>query len=385
MAPRPDRPAAEFDPVLPVGSITDVAGIRVGHHQRIGRGWQTGTTVVFVPDGATPGVSVRGGGPGTRETDALRPENLVQEIHAVCLTGGSAFGLAAADGVVAWLEEQRLGFPVGPPDDPQGVVPVVPAAVVFDLGRAGRFDHRPTAEFGRRAIASARRRQRSWGSVGAGTGARAGGLQGGVGTASTTVVLPVATSALASGATTLLVQVGAVAVVNANGTAVDPATALPWAPNRFELGNVTARDRARLVSRLSGQGADLNTTIGVVATSAALSKSEVSKMADVAHDGLARAIRPAHSMFDGDTVFGLATGDHDIGDLPAGMRSTPSRQSALNLVLRAAADTFAAASAHAVLAATTVGDASDPQVQRAYVDLCPSALRRPRGRTSSAH
>ena len=153
----------------PVGSITDIAGIRVGHHQRIGRGWQTGTTVVYVPTGATPGVSVRGGGPGTRETDALRPENLVQEIHAVCLTGGSAFGLSAADGVVAWLEERGLGFPVHPPhdlaetNDLAGVVPVVPAAVVFDLGRAGLFDLRPTSEFGRRAIASEKVRQRSWG------------------------------------------------------------------------------------------------------------------------------------------------------------------------------------------------------------------------------
>jgi L-aminopeptidase/D-esterase-like protein len=384
MAAPAEHPGVEIDPALPVGSITDVAGIRVGHHQRTGRGWQTGTTVVYVPDGATPGVSVRGGGPGTRETDALRPENLVQEIHAVCLTGGSAFGLAAADGVVAWLEERQLGFPVGPPDNLQGVVPVVPAAVVFDLARAGRFDHRPTAEFGRRAIAAARIRQRSWGSVGAGTGARAGGLQGGVGTASTTVAIPTGPSTPESGPAVIIVQVGAVAVVNANGTAINPETALPWAPNRFELGTVTARDRARLVRQLSGQGADLNTTIGVVATSAALSKSEVSKMADVAHDGLARAVRPAHSMFDGDTVFGLATGDHDIGDLPAAMRSTPSRQGALNLVLRAAADTFAAASAHAVLAATTMGDATDPQVPPAYLDLCPSALRRPRGRTTSA-
>lgn len=383
MAAPPEHPRLEIDPALPVGSITDVAGIRVGHHQRTGRSWQTGTTVVYVPGGATPGVSVRGGGPGTRETDALRPENLVQEIHAVCLTGGSAFGLAAADGVVAWLEEQRLGFPVGPPDELQGVVPVVPAAVVFDLARAGRFDHRPTAEFGRRAITAARIRQRSWGSVGAGTGARAGGLQGGVGTASTTIAIPTG-STTESGPAVMIVQVGAVAVVNANGTAIDPDTALPWAPNRFELGSVTVRDRARLVRQLSGKGADLNTTIGVVATSAALSKAEVSKMADVAHDGLARAIRPAHSMFDGDTVFGLATGDHDIGDLPAALRSTPSRQGALNLILHAAADTFAAASAHAVLAATTVGDATDPRVPRAYLDLCPSALRRPRGRTTSA-
>jgi L-aminopeptidase/D-esterase-like protein len=113
------------------GSITDVAGLRVGHHQRTGRGWQTGTTVLYAPNGATPGVSVRGGGPGTRETDALDPQNLVQEIHAVCLTGGSAFGLAAAHGVVGWLEEQGLGFPVGAGDELQGVVPVVPAAVIF--------------------------------------------------------------------------------------------------------------------------------------------------------------------------------------------------------------------------------------------------------------
>ncbi len=348
--------------VLPAGSITEVVGLRVGHHQRVGRGWQTGTTVVYVPGGATPGVSVRGGGPGTRETDALRPENLVERIHAVCLTGGSAFGLAAADGVVAWLEERLLGFPVGPPDNLQGVVPVVPAAVVFDLGRAGRFDHRPTAEFGRRAISAARVRQLSWGSVGAGTGARAGGLQGGVGTASTTITLPTPTPTV--------VQVGALVVVNANGSAIDGDTGLPWNATSFGLRAPSARDRRRLLRALSGQAADLNTTIGVVATSAALTKSEVSKMADVAHDGLARAIRPAHSMFDGDTIFGLALGDDDIGDGPAAMRSTSSRQSALNLILRAGADTFAMACTHAVLAAATVGDAAS------YTDLCPSAAPR---------
>jgi L-aminopeptidase/D-esterase-like protein len=357
----------EIDAVLAAGSITDVAGIRVGHHQRIGRGWATGTTVVHAPRGATPGVSVRGGGPGTRETDALRPENLVQTIHAVCLTGGSAFGLAAADGVVSWLEERALGFPVGSPDDPDGVVPVVPAAVIFDLGRAGRFDHRPTSDFGRRAIAASRVRQMSWGSVGAGTGARAGGLQGGVGTASTTVRIGTQDEPL-------LVRVGALAVVNANGTAIDPTTGLPWEAGRFALRSPNARDRARLGRRLTGQATDLNTTIGVVATSAALSKTEVSKMADVAHDGMARAIRPAHSMFDGDTVFGLATGDDDIGDLPPAMRSTASRQQHLNLILRAAAETFASACTHAVLSATTIGDAE------AYLDVVPSAAPRLRGR-----
>ncbi len=370
--------------MLPVGSITDVAGLRVGHHHRIGRGWQTGTTVVYAPGGATPGVSVRGGGPGTRETDALSPHNLVQEIHAVCLTGGSAFGLAAAHGVVEWLEQQSLGFPVGAGDDLQGVVPVVPAAVVFDLARAGRFDHRPDAAFGRRAIASARIRQHSWGSVGAGSGALAGGLQGGVGTASSIVVIPPAATARDGGAgdgeapSPLLVQVGAVAVVNANGSAIDADTGLPWEHSRFSLHEPSSRDRRRVADQLRGQAGDLNTTIGVVATSAALSKTEVSKMADVAHDGLARAIRSAHSMFDGDTIFGLATGDHDLGSLPAAMRSTASRQSALNLILRAGAETFAAACTHAVLAANSIGTAPS------YADLCPSATR-PRSRPAVKH
>ena len=378
MAISAHHPASPGGPALPVGSITDVGGVRVGHHQRSGRGWQTGTTVVYIPSGATPGVSVRGGGPGTRETDALRPENLVQEIHAVCLTGGSAFGLSAADGVVAWLEGRSLGFPIGAAGDLQGVVPVVPAAVIFDLGRAGTFGNRPTANFGRRAIAGARVDQQSWGSVGAGTGARAGGLQGGVGTASTIVTIPVLDKADDPSIQPLIVRVGAIAVVNANGTAIDPRTALPWDPDGFGLRAPTERDRRRLTRQLSGRATSLNTTIGVVATSAALSKSEVSKMADVAHDGLARAIRPAHSMFDGDTIFGLATGEHGIGDLPPAMRSTPSRQSALNLILRAAADTFAAACAHAVLAASTIGDTP------AYVDVCPSAVRRPAGRSTSA-
>ncbi|MGA9275727.1 P1 family peptidase, partial [Ilumatobacter sp.] len=133
-------------PDAPFGSILDVAGIGVGHHQRTGRGWQTGTTVVTAVAGATPGVDVRGGGPGTRETDALRPENLVQQINAVTLTGGSAYGLAAADGVVRELEDRHIGFPVA-----DHVVPVVPGAVIFDLGRGGDVSHRPDPDFGRRA------------------------------------------------------------------------------------------------------------------------------------------------------------------------------------------------------------------------------------------
>jgi len=343
----------------PLGSITDVPGIRVGHHQRLGPGWQTGATVVLAPDGATPGVDVRGGGPGTRETDALAPENLVETIHAVCLTGGSAYGLRAADGVMSWLEGQGLGVAVGP--DPGHVVPVVPTAVIFDLGRGGRFDHRPDAGFGERAARGATRRQRRWGAVGAGAGATAGGLQGGVGTASATVTIPGADD----GDATELV-VGAVAVVNANGSVIDPASGLPWTPDGLGLRRPPAAERRALREAIeSGATPALNTTIGVVATSARLSKAEAGKLASVAHDGLARAVRPAHSMVDGDTIFALATGAADLPGGAGAIGLDRTRPAALNLVLRAAAETFAGACAHAVVAARRVGD------HPAYLDLCP--------------
>lgn len=327
--------------MTPLGSILDVPGIRVGHHQRRGRGWQTGTTVVLATDGATPGVDVRGGGPGTRETDALRPDNLVQRIHAVTLTGGSAYGLAAADGVMSEMSNAGLGFAIG-----GGVVPIVPAAVIFDLGRGGSFDNRPDAAFGERAARRALvgRTIPSWGAVGAGTGARAGGLQGGVGTASRTLVL---------GGTT--VTVGALAVVNANGSVIDSTTGLPWQPDTLPMPRLTARSRRAVRDALSAAPrATLNTTIGVVALDADLTKAECSKVAAVAHDGLARAIRPAHAMTDGDTVFTLATG---------GVRLEPSgeplggRIARLNAILVAAADVFAAACTHAVVSAASAGDA----------------------------
>jgi len=370
---RPLSPAAAPGPP-PAGSITDVGGVLVGHHQRVGRGWQTGTTVVFVPDGATPGVDVRGGGPGTRETDALAPTNLIDNIHAVCLTGGSAFGLAAADGVVAWLEERQLGFPVLAPDGSRrGVVPVVPAAVIFDLGRGGPFDRRPDATFGYRAARNARGTQRRWGAVGAGAGAVAGPLQGGVGTASTTVVATVADPATdgASATTsprpsTVEVTVGAVAVVNSYGAAVDRRSGLPWQPERFGLRRPPAAERNLLRTVLGGPVvAPLNTTIGVIATSARLTKSEATKVAAVAHDGLARAVRPAHALVDGDTIFTLATGRQPLpgADTEAGTRL---RVVAFNALLEATADTFAAACTHAVLSAETVG------ASPAYRSLCPS-------------
>lgn len=344
-----------------IGSILDVEGIGVGHHQRTGKGWQTGTTVVSCRTGAVPGVDVRGGGPGTRETDALQPENLVQEIHAICLTGGSAFGLAAADGVVAELESLGLGFPIA-----DGVVPVVPGAVIFDLGRGGVFANRPDASFGRRAAKAAlgRRPQSRWGAVGAGTGARAGGLQGGVGTAGRRITIPgqPAASSIVPGATIdaapdVEVTVGAIAVVNSIGRVIDESTGRPWETGGHTLTRPTAAQRAAVAAAMKQPAAaNLNTTIGVVAVSAALSKAEASKMASVAHDGLARAIRPAHSMTDGDTIFSMATGATELG-------AHPRRLVGLNLIFEAAAEAFASACTHAVISAHSVGDA------QAWADL----------------
>ena len=298
--------------------MTDVAGVLVGHHQRTGRGWQTGTTVVLVPDGAVAAVDVRGGGPGTRETDALDPRNLVDRIHGLCLTGGSAYGLAAADGLMAELERRRFGVPVGP--EPHHVVPVVPTAVIFDLGRGGSFANRPDASFGARAARAARRTARR-GAVGAGTGARAGGLQGGIGMASTTI-------AIAGHDTT----VAAIAVVNASGSTIDPRTGAPWVPVRGLRRPSPAERRAVEHARLA-VAAPLNTTIGVVATDADLTRAEAGRFAQSAHDGLARAIRPAHGLTDGDTIFGLATGNHRLPDRSDGiLRGAASRAAQLNAV-----------------------------------------------------
>ena len=337
------------------GSLTDVDGLLVGHHQRRGRGWQTGTTVISAPDGVVTGVDVRGGGPGTRETDALDPRNLVDRVHAICLTGGSAYGLSAADGVMAELEQRRLGVPVGP--EPEHVVPVVPTAVIFDLGRGGRFGNRPGPEFGARALRSARRSARR-GSVGAGTGARAGGLQGGVGMASTTVTFD-----------DVEVTVAALAVVNASGAVIDPVTGAPWSPVRA-LRRPPAAERAALRDYLQAAMTPppLNTTIGVVATSVALTRPEAGRLAQSAHDGLARAIRPAHALVDGDTIFGLSTGRHTLTTDTAGtMRSAGSRVTRLNELFAAAASVFETACTDAVVTASSVGS------MPSYRDLCPGA------------
>ncbi|WP_330183059.1 P1 family peptidase [Nocardia sp. NBC_01503] len=289
----------------PNNSITDVAGVLVGHHHEIdptatlGSGAATGCTVVRVPGGATASVDVRGGGPGTRETDLLDPGNTVRQVNAVLLTGGSAYGLAAADGVMRWLEEHQEGIPMDPAD-PGRVVPIVPGAVIFDLP-VGAWNIRPTTDFGFLA-AEAAAPEFARGSVGAGAGARAGSIKGGVGTASVRF-----TDGPAAGIT-----VGALIVANPVGSVFDPRTGLPWGagtdgPEHFGL-HPADPERLAAANALPVKGTVLNTTIGVIATDAALDPSACRRMATTAHDGLARAIRPAHSPLDGDTLFALATG-----------------------------------------------------------------------------
>jgi L-aminopeptidase/D-esterase-like protein len=318
----------------PTNSITDV-GLRVGHSQRVGDGWLTGVTVVLPdPGGAVAGVDVRGGGPGTRETDVLDPRNLVDRVHAIVLAGGSAFGLAAADGVLRALFEDGIGFPVGPPDKPDGVVPIVPSAILFDLGRGGAFGNAPDAALGAEAYRAAAA-DVELGSIGAGTGARAGGLKGGVGTAS---------AVLDDGTT-----VAALVAVNAVGSAVDPATGELWAARHClpgDLPEFALPDRERLEAlRLAAvPGAAIATTIGVVATDATLTKAQCAKLAGIGHDGLARAIDPVHTMFDGDTLFGLSTTARPAPD-----------PLAFHAVLSAAGATVTRAVARAMVHATSVG------------------------------
>ncbi|MFI9255770.1 P1 family peptidase [Streptomyces sp. NPDC053069] len=324
---------------MTVDAITDIAGLRVGHATRSGDGWLTGTTVVLAPEGgAVVAVDVRGGGPGTRETDALDPRNVVQRVDAVVLTGGSAYGLDAASGVMAWLEEQRRGVRVG--TDPAHVVPVVPAACVFDLGRGGNFRARPDAATGRAAVeaaaASAPGARVAQGCVGAGTGAVAGPIKGGVGTASTV---------LDSGIT-----VAALAVVNAAGSVIEPETGALYGEllqGRVECpeGRVHEDARRRLAETAAKNAPPpLNTTLAVVATDAGLSRAQAQKLAGTAHDGIARAVRPVHLMNDGDTVFALATG----------ARSMSERPLELNGILAAGADAVTRAIVRGVRAAESV-------------------------------
>src|SRR6266581_4581087 len=272
------------------GGLTAVAGLKVGHHTLTTR--PTGCTVILTEAGAVAGVDVRGGAPGTRETDLLDPVNTVQKVHAVVLSGGSAFGLEAASGTVRWLEEKGIGFDVY-----VAKVPIVPAAILFDLG-VGDPKVRPTAECGYKAAASATDGPVAEGNVGAGAGATIGKLAGpgramkaGLGSAALT---------LSNGLT-----VAALVAVNAIGDVIDPATGRVIAGVRTADGSGLADARTLVRPTRPGQ----NTTIGVVATNAALTKAQATKVAQMAHDGFARAISPAHTPVDGDTVFALATGN----------------------------------------------------------------------------
>jgi L-aminopeptidase/D-esterase-like protein len=276
------------------GAITDVAGIEVGHHTDGRR--PTGCTVVLARGGAVGGVDVRGAAPGTCETDLLAPDNAVESVHAIVLSGGSAFGLASVAGVSRWLEERGIGIRVGP-----ATVPIVPAAILFDLW-VGDPSIRPDAEAGYRACDAASSGPPGEGSVGAGAGATVGKLwgigramKGGVGTASATV----------DGIT-----VGALVAVNAIGDVIDPATGRPIAgarsaDGRSLIGTTASILRGDLPPPLVP---GLATTIGCLATDAVLTKAQCRRLASSGHDGLARSIDPVHTMMDGNAMFALSTG-----------------------------------------------------------------------------
>jgi L-aminopeptidase/D-esterase-like protein len=276
--------------------LTAVTGIKVGHHTLSER--PTGCTVVLVETGAIAGVDVRGSAPGTRETDLLNPLNTVEQVHAIVLSGGSAFGLDAASGVVRYLEERGIGFDVR-----VAKVPIVPAAILFDLG-IGDAKIRPTAECGYQAARAATADPVQEGNVGAGAGATVGKLTGmnhamkaGIGSAAVT---------LPTGLT-----VAAIVAVNATGDIIDPATGQVVAGARTGEGKSFADVRILLkAGTLQSRRVGQNTTIGVVATNARLTKVQASKVAQMAHDGFARAISPAHTPIDGDTIFAVATGTH---------------------------------------------------------------------------
>ena len=287
-------------------SLTSLQGILVGHYTDLRR--PTGCTVVLCPEGAIAGVDVRGAAPGTRDTDVLSPSNTVQEVHGVLLTGGSAYGLDAAGGVMRWLEERGHGFQLGP-----AIVPIVPAAVIFDLWVDDFSDAltksaknpriRPDVEAGYLACQAASSEPVTQGNVGAGTGATLGKLngpdcamKGGIGSASLCV----------NGVT-----VAALVVCNALGDVIDPLTGQLLAGARIHADSRTLLDirQAQLKGHsIAKPQVGSNTTIGVVATDAVLTKPQAHRLAQVAHDGLARSIRPVHTPMDGDTLFALGTG-----------------------------------------------------------------------------
>lgn len=317
-------------------SITDIKGIKVGHAQNDEA--LTGCTVILCEGGAVGGIDQRGGAPGTRETDALRPMHLVEKVHAIMLAGGSAFGLDAASGAVKYLEERGVGFDVR-----VAKVPIVPAAILFDLG-VGRADVRPDAAMGYAACLHAGDGVTVEGSVGAGCGATVGKIFG----TTQSMKSGIGTASMEIGAGVII---GAIVAVNAFGDVIDPGTNQIIAGARtiqkgpLRLGSAdyfanTMDVMKGLVGRtILGFATRANTVIGVVATNADFNKEQTNKVAQMAHDGLARAIRPAHTMLDGDTIFALATGE---------------KKADVNIVGAYAAEVFAQAIVRAVKAAKPV-------------------------------
>jgi putative pantetheine hydrolase len=303
----------------PKNAITDVPGIEVGQYTATsGTGGMTGTTVVLARGGATAGVTQRGGAPGTRETDILKSEKALGTAHAVVLSGGSAYGLAAADGVMTCLENQGIGTPVGN----GSIVPLVPSAIIFDPGRCAPFTFRPDASFGAAACQAANNGPVQMGNVGAGAGARSGGVKGGIGTAS--AILP-------NG-----VVVGAIVAVNSAGRTFDAAS------GDFFAGYIASPADANVIAQAANDFEPNEllraTTVAVVATNVRLTKAQANKVAQMADDGLARAIRIAHGTGDGDTVFAMATG-------------TSTATASVNAIGGAAADALSRAIMRAIKAA----------------------------------
>jgi L-aminopeptidase/D-esterase-like protein len=314
-------------------ALTDIEGILVGHYTDTDA--VCGLTVVICPEGAVAGVDVRGSAPGTRETDLLSPLNLVEKVQAVVLSGGSVFGLATADGVVRWLADQGIGFPL----EKGYVAPIVPAAVLYDLGRGSNFIPPINADWGFRACRAAHEGEISTGSVGAGTGALSGGIKGGLGTASLILDSDITVAALVA--------------VNSYGSVINPSNGHPWDIEMEMKGEFGERaSRAVRLPSPSETGPGQNTTIGLVATDASLNKSQALKIAQMAHDGLARAIRPAHTMFDGDTLFCLATGEKKLPELP-GFFVAPQAQS-INALGHAAADCMSRAIIGGIMSARSL-------------------------------
>lgn len=315
-------------------SITDIPGVKVGHFTDQFN--LTGVTVVQAPEGTSGGVDVRGGSPGTRETDLLSPVNRIQRVDAITLCGSSAFGLNSIGGVMRYLEENGIGHPVR-----NGlVVPIVPGAVIYDLGR-GEGDKHIDETSGYEACVNASARKVVMGNVGAGTGAVSGGYKGGVGSAS---------EKLENG-----VVVGAIVVVNSSGLAFDNSTGGFYArglERDYEFKELRDDLLARYVPRPRARWRQAgHTTIGVVATNVGMNKSQATKIAQMAHDGLARAIYPAHTMFDGDTIFSLSTGEVSTSEYDKNAEDRILTQVGLS-----ASDCFARAVIHAVCNAETVDE-----------------------------